>query len=192
MHLTHADTGAFPRRLDAEGKLQVRKYGAGLILTIHGAKRRRRQAKARKYEFGPQLIHGQRRRQHVAAGVGDARLGQNRLQGTVLTASAMERDEHPVEIRIPYCLKQATGDIPAESVNSGFLEGPGNRLSAFQRDFPLGGVASHKYGDTTQRRPGFGVYLECPVSCISHALSLHSLQVLLLRYRYRRRPESAE
>src|SRR3989344_36521 len=108
--------------------------------------------------LGAQLVHGQRRGEDAAAGVGNPQALEQALHAAVFTATAVEDDEGAVDLFVQQTLQQVIADVEAERVHTCTEQRIENGVTRLQGHFAFGTLAAEQHGDAAEvfRRDGAG------------------------------------
>src|SRR6185503_10551474 len=146
-HLRQAQRGALVRRLDDQRQLQLARNGLPVALFVEDAETRRRQLVGDPDHLGAPLVHADRRAHHAAAGVGDAEHLERALDGAVLAAAAVQRDEAAREafaLQLEYVALRRIEGVRVDALGAQCLQ---NTVTAHERDFALRGFSAHQHRD---------------------------------------------
>src|SRR5690554_3523945 len=105
--------------------------------------RRRRQSAGGKHPLALQLVHRQRRGEHVRSGDRYAIDLERTLQRAVFAAAAVEQIEYPIVVTGGDLLQQTPRTIDDAEANAKSLQSLSDRCAAAQRDFALAAFATN-------------------------------------------------
>jgi hypothetical protein len=136
-----------PAGLTISGRPSSAMMLSAVVRAAHHAPAWRREARGGEQPLAAQLVHGQRRAEHAAAGVGHAERLERALHEAVLAAAAVQRQPGAVEARPA---EQRTGSlhrVDGMRIDAAANERGKYRLAADQRNLALGRLAAHQHGD---------------------------------------------
>src|SRR5690606_35553061 len=111
---------------------------------------RRRQPEAQPDLLGAQLVHGQRRSEDAAAGVGNAGALEQPLHAAVFATTAMQDDECTVYALCAQALQEVVTDIDPEGVDTDRLQCTEHRCAGFEGNRTLGALAAEQHRHTPE------------------------------------------
>ncbi|MNJ64541.1 hypothetical protein D3C77_604990 [compost metagenome] len=137
-------------RFDDQREAQFRARRNTVSFAAQHGVTRGRNTQALPHLLGAQLVHGQRRGQHAAAGVGNAQALQQTLHAAVFTATAVENDEGAVDLLALQAIEQVVTDIDGNHVDTGAGQRIDHGRTGFQRNLTLGTLAAVQHGNAAE------------------------------------------
>ena len=116
--LAHAKAGTLTRGLDDQRQAQLGYYRCGVVVGVQRPCRGDRQAQSAPHCLAAQFVHAQRRAEHAAAGVGQAKHLQRALDDAVFTTAAVQHIEHPVKTAVLQLCQQRIGGVDRVRVDA--------------------------------------------------------------------------
>gem|GEM_PF-5056675 len=137
-------------RLDDQREPQRLRGRFAILFAGQYGMARRRQPEAQPDLLGAQLVHGQRRSEDAAAGVGNAGALEQPLHAAVFAATTMQDDEGAIDALRAQALQEIVTDVDPECIDARRLQCAQHRCAGFEGHLPFGALATEQHRHTAE------------------------------------------